>query len=482
MLGIGLSLCLRKSVASYPPPALSLDFKSGTLDPRITFTRNSTATRVGTNGLLETVSQNIPRFDYDPITLSCIGLLIEEQRTNLLSYSGTASITHKLTVSTGLGTFIDGETVTSTGGGSGVYVLDVSTATIYGISNGVGTFSGTLTGTTSGATKLISSSATVWSKVGSVLTRSATTAPDGTLTATKVTEDTSTGSHNSQQLFQASANTTYCMSIFVKAGECSAVRLVGRGGNWVVFPEAYFDLSSGNIISTTTSATIFPVGNGWFRCAVMGTNSSTAGTNSGLTVNLLQSSTNLVSYTGDGVRSIYVWGAQMEVGGFQTSYIPTTSSQVTRSPDIATITGTNFSSWYKQEEGTFVCYAQGSYTAGTLASVNDGSTNESVTLAIGSVSGGSISMSITDGGVLQAQPYQTVVATSKHKVTAAYKINDVALSVDGSVPSTDSSATIPTANRLDIGCSISASQLNGRIQSLAYYSTRLPNAALQVIA
>ena len=67
-------------------PKLTLDFTTGSLDPRVTFTRSgSTATCVNSSGYIETVAANIPRFDYDPITLACKGLLIEEQRTNIFT-------------------------------------------------------------------------------------------------------------------------------------------------------------------------------------------------------------------------------------------------------------------------------------------------------------------------------------------------------------------------------------------------------------
>ena len=72
--------------------SLNLDFVrdgkgSGLLDPLFTFTRASTATRINASGLLETVAADTPRFDFDPVTLECKGLLIEEGRTNLLTYS-----------------------------------------------------------------------------------------------------------------------------------------------------------------------------------------------------------------------------------------------------------------------------------------------------------------------------------------------------------------------------------------------------------
>jgi hypothetical protein len=71
---------------------LALDFTGGVLDNRITFTRGSSATRYNSAGLLETVADNVPRFDYDPVTLQPLGLLIEEQRTNMVVNSGQADL------------------------------------------------------------------------------------------------------------------------------------------------------------------------------------------------------------------------------------------------------------------------------------------------------------------------------------------------------------------------------------------------------
>jgi len=68
-------------------PRLALDFTTGSLDPRISFARASIGTRVNPSGLVETMSANTPRFDYDPVTLAPKGLLIEEQRANAVTYS-----------------------------------------------------------------------------------------------------------------------------------------------------------------------------------------------------------------------------------------------------------------------------------------------------------------------------------------------------------------------------------------------------------
>ena len=65
-------------------PRMALDFTTGALDPRVTVTRAlNTATRINSSGLVEIVNANLPRFDYDPVTLAPKGLLIEEARTNI---------------------------------------------------------------------------------------------------------------------------------------------------------------------------------------------------------------------------------------------------------------------------------------------------------------------------------------------------------------------------------------------------------------
>jgi hypothetical protein len=70
-------------------PGLTLNFLTGDpLDSRITFTRSTTATFVGSNGLIQSAAINAPRFDFNPATLAPLGLLIEEARTNVV-YNST---------------------------------------------------------------------------------------------------------------------------------------------------------------------------------------------------------------------------------------------------------------------------------------------------------------------------------------------------------------------------------------------------------
>ena len=61
-------------------PSLILDFaNSKVLDPRIDFTRSSTAAYTNAQGLVAYAANNQPRFDHDPVTQQCKGLLIEEK-------------------------------------------------------------------------------------------------------------------------------------------------------------------------------------------------------------------------------------------------------------------------------------------------------------------------------------------------------------------------------------------------------------------
>ena len=72
-------------------PKLALDFTTASLDSRVTFTRttgaSNPATYVNSSGYIAAATNNQPRFDYNPVTLACNGLLIEESRSNELSYS-----------------------------------------------------------------------------------------------------------------------------------------------------------------------------------------------------------------------------------------------------------------------------------------------------------------------------------------------------------------------------------------------------------
>jgi len=359
----------------------------------------------GTYNATTTAAYYGPRFDYDPVTLAPKGLLIEEQRTNLILRS-----------------------------------QEFDNAS--------------------------------WSKSGSTVTANATTSPDGTADADKLVETATTGQHRASQAVTVTSGAAYTYSIYAKAAERTSiwVRIIGAA----TFAGCIVDLTNGAITGTTGTSTATNVGNGWYRITVSGTSDSTTAT---VYANLIDGA-GANTYTGDGVSGIYAYGAQLEAGAFATSYIPTVASQVTRSADVATMTGTNFSSWYNQTEGTFVTSVQA--VSGRLLSANDGSTANRI-LVFNRVSETSIGANIIVATVTQASLSRTVADTSAvNSVSLAYKENDFAFCANGGVVQTDGTGTVPTVSQLDIGREFTIAG-TGHIRQIAYYNTRLPDATLQAL-
>jgi hypothetical protein len=80
-----LDLDFANQVYRHYSPATGLREKA--LSDIVTFTRASTATYFDAKGVMQTAASGEPRIDFDPETGECKGLLIEESRTNFLTYS-----------------------------------------------------------------------------------------------------------------------------------------------------------------------------------------------------------------------------------------------------------------------------------------------------------------------------------------------------------------------------------------------------------
>jgi hypothetical protein len=407
-------------------PSLDLFFSATkALDPRITFTRASTGTFINSAGLVESAASGVARFTHDPVTLASLGLLVEEARTNLLMRS------------------------------------DDLTAT--------------------------------WSGVGITISANAATAPDGAQIADSVTASSSGSAvrYVVQSVSKAASAIQYSYSLFVKpiaGGRYITFSVDDGGGNGF---SGGLDTTTG----TTTGGTVGPGGafssvsatqhvNGWWRVTLVGT--STNVTTVRVAVNLAASlttgypSANLNA--GDGM---FIWGLQLEAGAFATSYIPTTSATVTRAADVATMTGTNFSSWYNASEGTFAVNYRpvrlGAYQQ--ILQVDDGTlNNRAPSLAQHSTNVGRVDWSANGANQINSLG-SGLVTLSDNKVAASYKIGSGAsVSTNGSVSSSTFAITTPTATQLYIGdrSAISAA-LNAPIARIRYYRRRLPNAALQTL-
>ena len=161
---------------------------------------------------------------------------------------------------------------------------------------------------------------------GSGSVANAIAAPNGTLTADKIVEDTATGGHYVNQLVTVSSGVTYSASCYMKAAERSLVYLALATTPSAI---AYFDLSNGTVADSSDpdllSAIITPVGDGWYRCSI--TTVST-GTSTNIRIGLTPSITagTFPSHTGDGTSGIYIWGAQLEESSTVGQYVKTTTA------------------------------------------------------------------------------------------------------------------------------------------------------------
>ena len=177
--------------------------------------------------------------------------------------------------------------------------------------------------------------------------------------------------------------------------------------------------------------------------------------------------------------------AQLEAGAFPTSYIPTSGSTVPRAADVASITGSNFSRWYNQSEGTVSLSAnhKGSsyFNNAIFVKFNNNSTDNQI--KVFSVATDPY-LYITDSASAQAYiDGGSVTVGTPNKYAAGFALNNFALSVNGSTAVTDISGTNPSGiTQLTIGSKLSGvGQPNGHISRLTYYPYRLPDATLQEI-
>jgi hypothetical protein len=388
-----------------------------------TFTsRASTATYIGSDGLVKTSAINTARYNYNPMNLKLAPkLLLEPAATNLLTYSEQ---------------------------------FDNA----------------------------------AWIKNNATVTANAATAPDGTTTADKVFENTASSTHYLvANLSGLTASAYYTYSVYVKAGERTRFDLGSWDGTLGI--DCIFNLSTGTVDITGSGSipSIINAGNGWYRCSVTRPIASTT-LQVIIYTDSATSGAGANNYIGNGTSGIYVWGAQLEVGTTATSYIPTTSSQVTRSADVsssgqytrlADSAEMLTSTWFNKDEGSFLtALSNVSNPAGSIVMVDKGlnswggriqmSMNSSLTVVQTNI--------VNDAGGVDVQLGNTGL-----KTVFAYKTNDCANSANGSITATDSSATLPTSlTKMHIGKSPASNYiLDGTLAKLAYYPKRLSNAELQ---
>jgi len=412
-------------------PTLLLDFaNTGRLDPRISFTRASSATFFDQLGVLQTAASGAARFTYDPATLQPQGLLIEEQRTNSIrnntmqgAVAGTPGTppTNWVLAATTNGI---AQEIFSVGTQNGIAYVDIK-------------ISGTATATSSHTpisfdsfTQIVASSGQAWSGASYFSIVGGSTS-NFTLLVFRLRQGTAAGA------FVASTDT----NIANYSGNLNGNRQT------VVLSSA-----------AATTERIAPL--------------VQIGYNNGAAIDI----------------TLRIGLPQLELGAFATSVIPTTTTALTRNADVATMTGTNFSGWYNASAGTVACDAQRSALISSsgfanLWAISDNSSNERFA-AFNTGSGQTMDLAISDNGSSQGTLVAggAITANSSIKTAFAYAVNDFAWVRAAGTVQTDTSGTLPTVDRLYIGANaIGGGQWTGTISRLSYYPQRLSNAQLQAL-
>lgn len=314
-----------------------------------------------------------------------------------------------------------------------------------------------------------------WAKFNGSITTNSVISPNGTLTADTYTADGTNSAHITRATVTLVANTTYALSIYVKpAGNNWGYLTVGGTGAGGYSTFNYGTGTLGSLQAGLVSRSIIPVGNGWYRATIVLTTGASVGSNH---VEFSTSPTETIGVVATS-GGITVWGAQLEAGAFATSYIPTVASQVTRSADAASITGTNFSNWYRADEGAMYAeFASNATAIGGVFALNEGAGSQTIDYRAATgfstvFAAGSTQANISIG---------TGNSGAATKVAVAYARNDYAGTRNGGSIVSDSSVILPVGvNTLRIG-SIDAGgfPLSGTIRKLAYFPARVTNAQLQ---
>lgn len=413
---------------------LTLDFRTGVLDPRLSFSRGSPGTFINANGLVATASTNTPRFDNDPTTLAPRGLLIEAGATNELQRSNAFNTSPWYTSNFNTPS-IASPSVTDPGGG---------TDTWYCVPSGAGAvLHGFRYNTTFTA---VAHTFSIWAKAAQ---------------------------HDKFVISDASGGQGACR-----------FDLTAKTANVIA-----------NIV-TPTNPQIIEYPNGWFRCSfTMVMAAATRGMTyssypTGATVNAFGA-----TFTATGTDGMYFYGAQTEIGSGASSYIATEASTGIRAADNCYMDGTNFSSWFTNNaEGSFlVRYSMNNPSAFLGSGIDRYAyevSNSSGTSRVFCNASYRVSVAgdagrfprVFDLGTIDLAPSLVATAAQNTAFAWGYKSNDNHLAAVG-VTASDTSGSLQTGlDRIHLGSNRSfgsTSYLQGCILLLKYWPTRLPNAQLQ---
>jgi hypothetical protein len=411
-------------------PSLNLNFaRSQRLDPRITFTRTTSGTRTNSDGLIEVVPANSPRFDFDPVTGECLGLLIEESRQNFIRNN-----TMQGAVVGTPGTAPTYWSLGTSGGGLSREIVGV------GIEDG------------------ISYVDIRWS---------------GTVTTNPIAY-WSFNPESDNSLFPGTRTSRYTFSNYIKV----VGGTVPTTSNFIMVyyntDSSFQNLQQYQVLNIPLSNTI---GKRLIESRYSFTNNDFTNTNTAYFRPYYQWN----FYFNEVIDiTLRIGMPQVELGSFATSVIPTSGSTVTRTADNARIEGKNFTDFYNPSEGTILTNVNLPFrilTGARSFALDDGTTAYMMDIT-----------NTTNTFTLEAlenSSYTNIrsISNSTSKIikqATSFNSTSQTISINGEVTSPSStSLSISRYKNLRIGSQVNnVAHLNGYIQQLVYYPTALPSNQL----
>jgi hypothetical protein len=314
-----------------------------------------------------------------------------------------------------------------------------------------------------------------WGQTNVVSTGNAIISPDGTLNASKITDDSVNSTHRIILSSTTSASGEATYSVFLKKGTMTTcfVNLFSSA----TIASASVDLENGTISGATgTNHKIEQYPNDWYRVSIQGT---LANTSTFVYVYVKQ----LAGYIGNG-DYIYAWGAQLEEGSYPTSYIVSNSgSATTRVAETANNSGD--ASTFNSLEGVLMAEISAFDAADTsfrYISLNDGTSSNLVRLVFYL---NYIFAETVKGGVNQGTTQYIFPDTeANNKIAFEYGLNNFILWVNGFNVNSDLIGNIFSANtltKLSFHNGSGANDFYGKTKQIQYYDSELTDSELETL-
>ena len=312
-----------------------------------------------------------------------------------------------------------------------------------------------------------------WTKYQTSVSANSFISPDGTLNADKLIEDNSNSTHQLGRAISYNSGTTYTISVFAKSSDRN---LEIGAGNTNTFPaKAIFDLSNGTVLSSTLgNPSIENYGNGWYRCIITATALATSTTN----INFGLTNGSTLSYSGNGVSFIELFGAMREEGLYPTSYIKTTSAAVTRAAE--TCYGSGDAATFNDSEGVLMA---------EISALADDLTSRSISLSDGTYNNSLILQLRNLSNTISIKKFTTILSTftvpsttNYLKIAINYSSNNIEIYLNGFLIDTNNTFTSFPSNTLDslsFDRSDGGEDFYGNTKQLQYFDSALTDTELE---